>query len=149
MNDNDENDFTAETQRRREDYFVEPDSDFNELTHAVIGAAMEIHRELGPGYLEGVYEHAMCVELALRGIPFVRQRPFPVVYKGQLVGEGRLDLLVREILVVELKAVDALLPVHKAQALHYLKALDLPLALLINFKVPILRAGVQRIVRSR
>lgn len=119
------------------------------LAHAVIGAAIEVHRALGPGYLESVYEEALGIELGLRGLPFVRQRAFGVEYKGRAVGEGRVDLLIADSLVVELKTVEALLPIHKAQALSYLKALDLQLALLINVKVPVLRDGIQRIVRSR
>lgn len=141
---------TAKTPRRQgERGGREPDAALDEWAHAVIGAAIEVHRELGPGYLESVYEEALGVELGLRNIPFVRQRPFAVTYKGKPVGEGRLDLLVDDSLVVELKTVESLLPIHKAQTLSYLKALDLHLALLINFKVPVLRDGIQRIVRSQ
>jgi GxxExxY protein len=126
----------------------EPEERIDELAHTTIGAAIDVHRTLGPGYLEGVYEEALAVELKLRGVPAERQRRFAVDYKGVCVGEGRIDLLVDGLLVVELKTVDCLLPIHKAQALSYLKALDLGLALLINFKVPVLRDGLQRVVRS-
>lgn len=126
----------------------EPDERVDGIAHAVIGAAIEVHRVLGPGYLESVYEEAMVVELGLRGIAFVRQVPFGLDYKGRRVGEGRVDLLVDGSLVVELKTVDALAPIHKAQVLSYLRALDLTLGLLINFKVAVVRDGIKRVVRS-
>lgn len=128
---------------------VEPNKRVDHLAREVIGAAIEVHRHLGPGFLEGVYEEALVIELALRGIPFERQRPIPVGYKGQNVGEGRVDLLVGTELLVELKAVETLAPIHKAQVISYLKATGLHLGLLINFNVPILRAGIQRVVLSQ
>jgi GxxExxY protein len=112
----------------------------------VIGAAIEVHRTLGPGYLESVYEEALAVELALRGICFQRQVAFALSYKGQAIGEGRLDLLVEDVLIVELKAVEELSAVHIAQALSYLKATGHHLALLINFNVPMLTSGLKRVV---
>jgi GxxExxY protein len=112
----------------------------------VIGAAIEVHRTLGPGYLESVYEEALAVELALRGIRFQRQVAFALSYKGQAIGEGRLDLLVEDVLIVELKAVEELSAVHIAQALSYLKATGHHLALLINFNVPMLTSGLKRVV---
>ena len=125
---------------------VEPDQRTDDLAKAVIGAAIEVHRLLGPGYLESVYEQALAIELELRGLPFERQKTIHVNYKGQAVGEGRLDLLVGGCLIVELKAVDALAPIHTAQVMSYLKTTRLPLALLINFNVPLLKSGVKRIV---
>jgi GxxExxY protein len=120
-----------------------------ELAHSVIGAALEVHRVLGPGYIEVVYEQALCVELELRAISFVRQPVIQVGYKGKVVGEGRLDLLVGDSLVVELKAVDALTQVHSAQVVSYLKATRRPLGLLINFNVPLLKAGgIKRVIAS-
>jgi len=120
-----------------------------ELAHSVIGAALEVHRVLGPGYIEVVYEQALCVELELRAIPFVRQPVIQVGYKGKVVGEGRLDLLVGNSLVVELKAVDALTQIHSAQVVSYLKATRRPLGLLINFNVPLLKAGgIKRVIAS-
>jgi GxxExxY protein len=124
----------------------EPDQELNELTHSVIGAAIEVHRYLGPGYLESVYEEAMAVELELRGLSFERQRPFAIAYKKRAVGEGRLDLLVSNQLVVELKAVDSRAPIHKAQLISYLKATGCELGLLINFNVEILKNGIQRVI---
>ncbi|MDH7578537.1 MAG: GxxExxY protein [Bacillota bacterium] len=123
-----------------------PDKEVDRLAHEVIGAAIEVHRHLGPGYLESVYEEALAVELNLRGIPFVRQKTIAVNYKGHPVGEGRLDFLVGESLVVELKAVDALAPIHKAQLLSYLKTTGFRLGLLINFNVSVLKEGIQRVI---
>jgi GxxExxY protein len=126
--------------------YREPDRETDALAHAVIGAAIEVHRHLGPGFLESVYEEALCVELRLRKIPFERQRPTKVEYKGTYVGEGRLDLLVDDRLIVELKAVRDVTPTHKAIVISYLKATERTLALLINFKVTRLKDGVQRVV---
>lgn len=127
---------------------IEPDSDLNLLANKVIGAAIEVHRLLGPGYLESVYEEALCVELQQQKIVFVRQSPIAVNYKGIKVGEGRLDLLVENRLIVELKAVEALAPIHRAQVLSYLKATKLQLGLLINFNAPILKDNIKRIILS-
>ncbi|HEY3328217.1 MAG TPA: GxxExxY protein [Novimethylophilus sp.] len=90
----------------------ELDKFLDDLVHEVIGAVIEVHRELGPGFLEHVYEEALAVELALRELPFIRQKPVGVSYKQVSVGEGRLDMLVGGCLVLELKAVDRLLPIH-------------------------------------
>jgi GxxExxY protein len=114
----------------------------------VIGAAIEVHRTLGPGYLESVYEEALGIELSERKIAIQRQHPISVLYKGKAVGEGRLDILVDDQLIVELKAVETLLPVHKAQLISYLKASRLRLGLLVNFNVSVLRDGIQRVVYS-
>ncbi|AFZ31326.1 hypothetical protein Glo7428_2825 [Gloeocapsa sp. PCC 7428] len=120
----------------------------SQLTGALIGAAIEVHRLLGPGFLETVYEEALCVELRLRKIPFTRQPVVAVRYKGEQVGEGRLDLLISNTLIVELKAVEKLAPIHEAQVLSYLKMTGYPLALLINFNVPLLKNGIKRIILS-
>ncbi len=126
----------------------EPSPELDVLAKAVIDAAIEVHRNLGPGFLESVYEEALAIELNVRGIRFERQKAISVKYKEQPVGEGRLDLLIAEKLLVELKAVETLAPIHKAQVISYLKATGLQLGLLINFNVPVLRAGVQRVVLS-
>jgi len=117
----------------------------NHLTEAVIGAAIEIHRALGPGLLESVYERAMGIELNERGIPFETQVQVPITYKGQSAGDLRLDLLVDQRLLVELKAIDALAALHQAQVLSYLRATNLTLGLLINFNVTQLVRGIKRI----
>jgi GxxExxY protein len=116
------------------------------LARLTIGAAIEVHRTLGPGFLESVYEEALGIELGLRNIPFARQVPISVPYKGRVVGESRLDILVADVLVVELKAVDALAPIHSAQLISYLKATGHKLGLLINFNVPILKEDIKRLV---
>jgi GxxExxY protein len=123
------------------------DSD-NQVTERIIGAAIQVHRELGPGFVEHIYEEALCLELASMGVPYQRQYPLQVVYKGQVMGDMRLDLLIQEQVVVELKAVDRLADIHTAQVLSYLKAARLTVGLLINFNVPILTRGVKRIVHT-
>ena len=128
--------------------FAEPGKQVDELARAVIGAAIEVHRQLGPGYLEGIYEEALCLELVDAGIPVERQKEIGVNYKGRSIGKHRLDMLVAGALVVELKTVEELAEIHKAQVISYLKTTGLPLGLLINFNVPILRNGIQRVVYS-
>jgi GxxExxY protein len=123
-----------------------PSEEADRWCKEVIGAAIEVHRHLGPGFLEATYQKAMEIERRLRGIPAVPQRPVSLDYKGHAVGEGFLDFLVGECLVVELKAVDAFAPVHKAQVIAYLKATRLQLGVLINFNVPVLREGVKRVI---
>ena len=125
---------------------MEPENAINELTRRVIGAAIEVHRALGPGYQESMYEEALAFEFAQMALSVERQRAFSVYYKEQVVGEGRIDFLVENILVVELKAVERLQPVHKAQVISYLKAVSCQLGLLINFNESLLRTGIQRIV---
>jgi len=120
----------------------------NHLSYSVIQAAIEVHRTLGPGFLETIYEEALAVELGKRDIPYSRQFSVAVNYKGQCVGEHRLDLFVENALVVEIKAVADLLPIHSAQVLSYLKALDRPLGLLINFNMPVLVDGVKRVIAT-
>lgn len=119
----------------------------NNLTHQIIGAAIEVHRHLGPGLLESAYETCLCHELTLRQIPFERQHPLPVVYKGIKLDAGyRLDLLVANQVVVELKAVEALAPIHEAQLLSYLKLGGWQVGLLLNFHVTVMKDGVKRLV---
>lgn len=125
---------------------IEPGKRTDELAHAVIGAAIEVHRHLGPGFLESVYEEALCVELADRRIPFERQKEISLLYKDREIGKHRIDLLVGGLLIVELKTVEALAEIHTAQIISYLKATGLSLGLLINFNVPILKNGIQRVV---
>ena len=114
-----------------------------------MGRAFEVHRILGPGFAESVYEEALAVELNRRDIPFERQVQLTVKYKGFCVGEGRLDLLVGGELIVELKSVEELAAVHVAQVISYLKAFDRPLGILITFNVQLLKNGVRRIVYGR
>ena len=117
----------------------------NETTHAIIGAAIEVHRQLGPGLLESAYLECLSRELILRGIPFEREKPLPLEYKGVRLECGyRLDLLVAGSVVVEVKAVDALAPVHDAQLLTYLRLGGWRVGLLINFNVAVLKNGIHR-----
>jgi GxxExxY protein len=118
----------------------------NEISEAVIGAAIEVHRHLGPGLLESIYEECLGRELSLRRIPFQRQAPVGGTYKGMKLGVSfRVDLKVCRVLLVELKAVEALHDVHTAHLLSYLRLADLRLGLLINFNVPVLWRGVRRV----
>ena len=118
---------------------------FMELSYALIGAAMEVHRILGPGFLEAVYEAALAYELAVCGIRFERQKHLPVFYKGQLVGEYVADFVIEEQIIMELKAVSGINPAHEAQAHHYLAATGLRLAIILNFGAESLQQ--KRIVR--
>lgn len=128
---------------------VEPSEAVDRLAHDVIGAAIEVHRVLGAGFLESVYEQALAVELSLRGISFEQQKPISLHYKQTAVGEARLDFLVANKLIVELKAVESLHPIHHAQVINYLKATGLTLGLLINFNVLKLNdGGIKRIILS-
>jgi len=117
------------------------------LSYDIIGAAIEVHRDLGPGLLESAYRECLAHEFAARGLTFEKERPLPVHYKGVNLDCGyRLDFLVDGLVVVELKAVDALLPLHTAQVLTYLRLAGCKLGLLINWNVEVLRDGVRRVV---
>jgi len=138
--------------------------EFDELSHRVIGCALEVHKTLGPGLLESTYEQCLAHELSLAGIPFKLQCPVPVAYKGVLLDCGyRVDLLVGEHgrvatgegaaggtndarLIVELKSVDRVLPIHEAQLLTYMKLAKVRVGLLINFNVAVLKDGIKRMV---
>jgi GxxExxY protein len=126
----------------------EPDKQVDDLARAAIGAAIEVHRTLGPGFPESVYEEVLSVELELRAIPFERQVPISIAYKTRSVGLARLDYLIDGLLVLELKAVEQVLPVHRAIVISYLKTSKRELGLLINFHVPILRNGIERTIRT-
>jgi len=116
-----------------------------ELTEHVIGAAIEVHRELGPGLLESAYEECLCHELHLRNIPFARQVTVPIKYKGKSLECGyRLDLVVDDSLILELKCADKILPIHGAQLITYLKLTGKRVGLILNFQVPVLKEGIVR-----
>src|SRR3989338_8607071 len=119
---------------------------FKELSYAIVGAAMEVHNQLGPAFLEAVYQKALAYEFALRGIPFEEQKSLPVYYKGQLIGEYKADFVVDGKIIIEIKSVSTPAKAHEAQALHYLAATGLQLALILNFGTPSLQH--QRIARS-
>ncbi len=118
----------------------------NQLSEAVIGAAIEVHKQLGPGLLESTYEECLAYELAVRNISVERQKNISLQYKEIVIECGfRVDFLVGDKLIVEIKAVEALLPVHQAQLITYLKLTGCKLGLLINFNVPLLKSGIKRI----
>jgi GxxExxY protein len=137
------------TSSQREAFDVNTSSELpaavNELSGRVIGACVEVHRHLGPGLLESAYEVCLAAELSALGVPFVRQQPLPVVYKGMRLDAGYvLDVVVDNTIILELKAVERLLPIHEAQLVTYLRLAALPLGLLINFNVPVLRTGIKQ-----
>ena len=134
--------FTTEAQSHRETA-----NEKDPRTAPIIGAAIEVHRYLGPGLLESAYEECLCHELHLRGITFERQVDLPVSYKGLGLDCGyKMDLIVQHEVILELKAVERLLPVHEAQLLTYLKLSGKRVGLLINFNTPVLIRGIKRIV---
>ena len=121
--------------------------DENKTTEAVIGAAIEVHRHLGPGLLESAYEECLCEELFLRKIPFKRQIALPVMYKTKKLDIGyRIDLLINDEVVVELKTVESILPIHEAQTLTYMKLGGWQVGLILNFNVTVLKNGIKRLV---
>ncbi|MCC5822208.1 MAG: GxxExxY protein [Phycisphaerales bacterium] len=120
-----------------------------EVGRGVLGAAIEVHRELGPGLLESVYEHALLHEFGLRGIRAVQQAPIDVLYKGVSIQGQRIDLLVEGLVVVELKSITQIQDVHKAQLLSYLRAGDFPLGYLINFNMKLAKDGIHRVYNER
>ena len=123
-------------------------TELNRLTDHVIGAAIEVRRHLKPGRPENTYKLALCQELNLRSIPHEKEVRVPITYKGVSVGEGYIDILVHKRLILELKAVEVLHEVHRAQLIGYLQAMDLQLGLLINFNVILLRQGIKRVINT-
>ena len=123
--------------------------DINKLSNKIIGAAIEVHKGLGPGLLESAYEECLCYELSLREISYDRQLSLPVLYKEKQLDCGyRIDVLVENAIILELKAVDKIEAIHKAQLLTYLKLSDIHLGLLLNFNVPVMKDGIVRIVNE-
>jgi GxxExxY protein len=121
---------------------------FDDLTQRILGAAIDVHRHLGPGLLESIYQECLVRELAARRLSFVSQQSSSILYKGVRLSGSRLDLVVENCVVVEIKAVAALAPVHQAQTLTYMRIADCPVGLLINFNVPRLIDGVKRLVNG-
>ena len=119
--------------------------DLNKITERIIGAAIEVHRHLGPGLLESTYQVCLAKEMTLAGLNFEQEKPLPLEYKGLKLDCGyRMDFLVEQSIIVELKSVDMLIPIHEAQMLTYLKLSKCKIGLLINFNVPILKQGIKR-----
>jgi len=123
--------------------------DLNQLSSQIIGAAIEVHKHLGPGLLESAYEECLCHELGLRGILYVRQKDLPIQYKGRNLTCGyRIDVVVESAIILELKACERIDPIHEAQLLTYLKLSGLRLGLLINFNVAVLKSGIRRFLNG-
>jgi len=121
--------------------------DIEKLGSKIIGAAIEVHRALGPGLLESAYEESLCHELSLRGVSFERQKPLSLTYKGKSLDCGYgLDIVVENRIILELKSCEGIEPIHKAQLLTYLKLSGLHLGFLFNFNVPVMRDGIVRVV---
>jgi GxxExxY protein len=121
----------------------------DELSNLIIGAGIDVHKEVGPGLLESVYEECLAFELAVRKIPFERQKEIPLIYKGNnLPSNFRIDLLVGGLVIVELKSVENIIPIHEAQLLTYLKMTGCKLGLLLNFNVARLKDGIKRMVND-
>jgi GxxExxY protein len=124
--------------------------ELNALTYAVIGRAINVHRNVGPGLLESVYKSALLDELLRAGMKVEAERPLPVIYEGNRIDCGyRLDLIVNDVLIIEVKSIECFAPIHLAQTLTYLRLSGLPLALLINFKVRVLKSGIKRVINDR
>jgi GxxExxY protein len=121
-------------------------AEFNEASHKIIGAAIEVHRHLGPGLLENVYEQALVHELQIQGMTVQQQVPVSITYKDLTIGGQRLDLLIDPGIVVEIKAIESVKEVHTAQLMGYLKSTGHRLGLLINFNNPVLKTGIKRMV---
>jgi GxxExxY protein len=122
-------------------------AEVEDVMFRVIGAAIEVHKQLGPGYLESTYHRALCIELGLRGISYHFERKINVTYKGQEIAGQKIDLLVESCVIVEVKAVSQLEEIHGSQLVSYLRSTGLRAGLLINFNAVVLKAGIRRIVR--
>ena len=122
------------------------DADLNLISEEIIGCAIEVHRVLGPGLLESVYETALCIELKTAAVEFKRQVGIPLYYKGELISEHRPDLIIADRIVVEIKSIARFDPIHTAVMLTYLKVAQLQLGLLLNFNTPHLRQGIKRVM---
>ena len=121
----------------------------NQLSSKIIGAAIEVHKTLGPGLLESAYEECLCHELSIQGLLFEKQKPLSIDYKGKKLDCGyRLDIVVEKAVIIELKSCEKIEPIHKAQLLTYLKLSGLNLGLVLNFNVPLMRDGIVRIVNE-
>jgi len=128
---------------------MEPMMNMNQLSSKIIGAAIEVHKTLGPGLLESAYEECLCHELGMQGLLFEKQKPLSIDYKGQKLDCGyRLDVIVEKAVIIELKSCEKIEPIHKAQLLTYLKLSGLNLGLILNFNVSLMRDGIVRIVNE-
>jgi GxxExxY protein len=133
------------TKARRFSMLYGPEED-NALTDRIIGCGITVHRAFGPGLFESVYESAMCIELRAQGIAFKRQVSAPLYYRGELISEHRIDLVVADHVLVEIKSVESLNPVHLAQVITYLRVLNIRVGLLMNFNTAVLKHGIRRVM---
>jgi len=123
--------------------------DLNRLAFLIVDSALVVHKHMGPGLLESVYEHCLIKELALRNIPAIRQFPIPLIYRGhELAKEYLIDILVADEIILELKTVETILPVHQAQLISHLKLANKRLGFLLNFNVPVMKDGIRRFVNN-
>lgn len=120
--------------------------ELKEITEKIIGCAIEVHRNLGPGLLEQIYENALCIELEMSGLKYQRQEKYPLLYKQRNIGEHRIDLIIEENIIVEIKSVERFDPIFEAQVLTYLKITGKKVGLLINFNSKLLKDGIKRYV---
>ena len=124
-------------------------TNMNQLSSRIIGAAIEVHKSLGPGLLESAYEECLCHELSIQGLLFEKQKPLSINYKGKKLDCGyRMDIVVEKEVIIELKSCEKVEAIHKAQLLTYLKLSGLNLGLILNFNVPLMRDGIVRIVNE-
>ena len=129
--------------------FINVIMNMNQLSSKIIGAAIEVHKTLGPGLLESAYEECLCHELSIQGLLFEKQKPLSIDYKGKKLDCGyRLDIIVEKAVIIELKSCEKIEPIHKAQLLTYLKLSGLNLGLILNFNVSLMRDGIVRIVNE-
>ncbi len=122
--------------------------ELNKITEKIIGCAIEVHKKLGPGLLESIYEKALCIELRLAGLKFEQQKSLSVLYKNESIGEFKIDILVENKIVLELKSVERHDPIFEAQILSYMKLGNYPLGLLINFNSKLLKDGIKRFINN-
>lgn len=121
----------------------------NKITGALMDCFVKVHSQIGPGLLEGIYQECLCYELKKRGLSFEREKIIPLKYDGEILNSGlRLDLIVENKIILELKSIEKLLPIHDAQIISYLRLADMPIGFLINFNVPLIKQGVKRFVNN-
>lgn len=139
-----------ESQRREDTKLTVIDVKTERLASAIVDAVFKVHNYFGPGMLESIYEAALCKEFEKRNIQYIRQTPIPVFYEGDLLGDGfRADIIVENTIILELKACEKLLPIHRAQILSYTRLLNCPLGFLVNFNNSLIKNGIVRIINDR
>jgi len=123
--------------------------EINDISHTIVGLAIDVHRALGPGLLESAYEECLCCEMDMAGMTYQRQKPLPLVYKNRKLDCGyRLDAVVENCIILELKSIESILPIHEAQLITYLRLSGIRLGLLMNFNVPVMKQGIRRFANN-